>query len=356
VASYGQARAQLDAGDFKRVTWVCGSERVLVEELVDLYRALVGASEMERSILVAGSDTDREVWAAVNQYPFQTGANRLVVVRDADRIKRWKPLKEWLSTTRQMPTNHILFVSSEPTLQYKPVEGGGVDSRGKPKVELVAHLRWIADASNGALYECRKPAATVPVDSKTRRPVRSGPPDIVLWVQRHVRADDKADAYLLQRVGGDLSRARAVCSKAQLFRGDLTEPVVDELAAEFLSDEDFADALLNLNKPRALLSLDQMSERDYSRTIGFLDSQLESLHRLNRALRQGARSNLELVSASGLDSFVVMRLRGVAKVYDYARVKHARRVLTVADDALRSGSIEGAGARDGVMESLIALW
>lgn len=100
------------AAEVKRVTWVCGSERILVEEVVDSVRANLHASDMDYVSLVAGSSPDREIWAALNQYPFDPKANRLVLVRDVERVKRWAPFLDWMANSRLLPTNYALFVSS----------------------------------------------------------------------------------------------------------------------------------------------------------------------------------------------------------------------------------------------------
>jgi DNA polymerase III delta subunit len=324
VASYTHWVEHYSSAPPKKVTWVCGEERVLVEEVVDHTRAALGVSDMDYVSIVAGSAPDKEIWAAANQYPFTPDQNRLVLVRDAERVKRWDPLEAWLANTRQLPTVHLLFVSSEHDFPYQT----GKD--GKSTGDLKRHVGWIK--GKGHLVRCSYPNEE----------------DVVAWVKRQVDSPVRVAEHLLRRVGGDLGLARNVCLKAQLFSGELSTPVVDVLCSESPSS-DFVDALVRLQKPKAFRALEVLPQDAWSMTIGQLDYRLEILGKLHSALRKG--QTIKDVSISGsVPVFLARELMPVAKIYDRDRRLSCRRVLAVADDALRGG------ARDGCMESLVALW
>jgi hypothetical protein len=323
----------------KRITWVCGAEHVLVEEVVDSVRSKLAPSEMDYCAFSALSNSERDIWAAVNQYPMEPTATRLVLVRDAEHLKRWATLRLWLDNRRFMPTVYLLFVSGEPDLPY-------VWKDGKPTSDLKPHGEWFRDI--GRLVRCSYPASEVP-RARDGKPSRPGAPDVVEWVMRQASCSSTLAQYLLQRSGGNLATVRNVARKAVVIKGDLSEPVIDVLCGESPSD-DFVDSLVRGQRAKAMLALQALPEKDYPRVVGALEARLAQLRRMNVALRQrktlqDARM-MEGVPAAVANAYYLK----VAKMYDKSRVRGATVALAVADDALRSG------ARVGVMESLVQLW
>lgn len=325
MATYRQWRDHADKGDVKRVTWVCGEERTLVEEVVDTTRQLLSVSEMDYVALVAGLAPDKEVWAAMNQYPMEPTANRLVLVRDAEKLKRWRPFEDWMSNSRQMPTVYLLFVSGQHEFPY-------IVKDGKSTGEFPPHIDVIKN--RGRLVRCSTPNED----------------DLLAWVQRQAPMDGAVAQHLLERAAGNLGIVSNVCRKAALFPGRPSTTVIDVLCAEAPSD-DFVDSLLTLNKQRAIRSLEAVPTSDYGKVIGRLDSRLELLAKLHSAVRQ--RKTLKDIAVSGKSDvpvFLARTLYPVAKHYDPIRRRSCRTVLTATDAAVRSGSTRG------VMESLVALW
>jgi DNA polymerase III delta subunit len=325
MASFSHWRREYaDKGVVKKVTWVCGDQRVLVEEVVSHTRESLAVTESDYELKVAGQDPDKEIWAAANQYPFDPTQNRLVVVRDAEKIKRWAPLETWLENTRTLPTVHLLFVSNESDFPYQ------LDSSGKRTPDLKQHLGWIK--GRGHLVRCAYPNAD----------------DVVSWIQRRVSCDQFVAKHLLQRVGGDLGKANNVCRKAQLFSGGLRAEVVDVLCSESPSS-DFVDSLVALDKPRAFRAIEALPRDEWSMAIGQLDSRLETLARLNKHLSMN-KTLKDLAIAGDVPYFLAEALMPVAKNYDRPRRQRCRRVLAAVDDAYRSG------AQDGVLETLVSMW
>lgn len=130
----------------KRATWVCGAERVLVEEVVDFIRTALQPSDLDVVLMVAGKAKDREIYASLNQYPAE--GKRLLVVRDAEKIKRWEPFADWQQESRLMPSSYVVFVSGESDFDTeRPVHRLIVDKNGSmircaPPPDEVA-VQWI---------------------------------------------------------------------------------------------------------------------------------------------------------------------------------------------------------------------
>lgn len=298
------------------MTWVCGPERVLVEEVVDHVRHTLSPADIDLVTLTAGEHKDREIWAAVNQYPAETGAKRLTIVRDAERIKKWEPLEDWLANARLMPTSYVLFVSNEHEFND----------------ERLAH-RAIVD-KGGSMVRCNH------LDE-----------DAALEWLRRITPDLHIDVglHLLERVGGDLRAAYDVLWKASLFSAGSPAKDVVTLLSQSSPADSFADALVAGKRDVAVQQLEELSPDEHLRTIGLLDSRLEALLILNRAARKGLGPR-EINANRLLNPFLTRILYPFAKSYDPATVDRRRALLTLVDGHAREG------ARVGVMESLCALW
>lgn len=320
MGTYAQWRTAADKGEVRRVTWVCGEQVVLVEEVVDTIRDLLKASDLDFVSLVAGEDPDREIWAAAHQFPMVPGANRLIQVRNAERVKRWEPLEEWIAASRTLPNSFLLFISRDPDIPVTSVEGKKVP---KPWIEAMR-------APKGHVVRCAMPNEH----------------DATAWAKRRGPLDEEMARYLLTRAGGNLALAASVCAKLNLCDARVPGPkVIDELCREVPTDQ-FVESVLLLKKRDALLAAAGMDARDYRRAILTLDHRLDLLATLNRALRTG-QTVRDLV---GVPPFLVRQFWPVAKHYDERRCLYNRQLLAVVDSAHK------IGARDGVLEAIVALW
>lgn len=320
MSNWAHWRLAADKGEVRRVTWVCGDQRVLVEEVVDTVRGLLKASDIDFVSLIAGEIPDREIWAAANQYTMTPGANRLVQVRNVERIRRWEPLDEWMINTRKLPNSYLLFVSSEPDVPYSLVGDKRVP---KPYIEAIKPPR-------GHVVRCGMPNET----------------DAVSWAKRRAPLDDEMARYLLMRTGGNLALAASVCAKLNLFGNVNPGPkVIDELCREVPSDS-FVELVLMLKKREALIAAEGVDPREYRRIVGLLDQRLDLLLALNRVLRVGQTPR----EVQGMPVFLVRQFWPYAKHYDERRCAQIRRVLAVVDEALKGG------AKDAVLEAIVALW
>lgn len=305
------------------MTWVCGSERVLVEQVVDHVRKHLDVADIDYISMVGGVDKDRDIWAAANQYPTDPTAKRLVLVRNAEKITRWKPLEGWIAASRTIPTLHLLFVSEEHDFPYVKTPEG-------KNVELKTHAEAIKN--RGRIIRCSPPAEE----------------DQYTWLKQFGNLSDDTAKYLLTRVAGDLVAAKGAVLKASMFQGEITPSVVDVMVLPEPGDA-FVLELLALRKDRAINSVVGVAEKDISKTIGILDSRLEVLGKLHRLQRE-RKTAKDIIVSGAVNQFLVRMLIPYASTYDQSKRLHCRRVLAAADDAYRSG------ARTGILETVTALW
>lgn len=313
MATHTQWKRMESEGRHRRITYVCGGERVLVEEVVSTIRGRVAARSMDCLSFTIPENNEVAVWAALNQYPSVANAQRFILVRGVDAVKNWSPFMGWLEDSRLMPTTHVVLVSDK----------AGHDTE-QPHMELI-HRR-------GQLVKCSTPALE----------------DLVKWVQAKLPCSYDVASRLLDRVGGDLGAASSVMMKLALFDGGPSVELVDALCSEAPTD-DFALSLIAGKKRRALAALESMSYREHSRLIGLLDSRLDLLVRLCAAVRSGKTAK-EIAMTIDAAPFLVRMLLPYAKDYDGVRVSRLRQSMVVVDDAVRSG------VRVGPMEMLVSSW
>lgn len=323
MSTFTQFMAHADKGEIRRCTWLCGDQPVLIEQVIDTIRDMVKPSELDYISFTAGTDTDATIWAAANQYPLTPGAPRLILVRNAGKIRRWDPLADWMDAARILPGVHLVLVSADADFPYTIVDGKKAGL--KPPVDLIQAKR-----RSGMIVRCAMPNAS----------------DAVAWVRRRAPALSHGLAgYLLTRTGGDLAAAAGVCDKIALFDATVNRTTVDALCQENPADS-FVDCLLYLRKPQALLVAAAMDPRDYGKVIGQLDARLDLLATLCRANSAGLGAH----EIHGVSPFLVRQYLPCAKYYTPTTCVNRRRLLAVVDEAYRSG------AREAIMESLVALW
>jgi hypothetical protein len=330
VATYSQWRAKLTAGRPPRLTWVCGLERVLSDEVVAVTRRLVAGTlepgeDLDYEVYTAGQAPERDIWAAALSIPY--GVSRFVVVREASRLARWEMLEEWLHARREL-AQCWLVLDDTPAADFPRVTGED------GKQVLAPHAAWIRDSSLGQLVRCS------PLSDE----------DLAAWVQRETRAQVSADdaGYLMARASGDMTAVRDVCRKAAVLAGTPSRDALAVLCDEHPAAE-FAEALLRGERRQAALAATAMSREDTGWAIGLLVSRLDTLEAIRRARDAGAMPH-DTARHSGVKSFLVREYAPLSAQYGDARLRQLRSVLAVADDAWRSG------AREGVAELIAACW
>lgn len=306
-----------------RVTWVCGPETLLVEEVADRIRGVLSPSLADYRSFTAGSDPDSAIWDAASEYPGVPGAVKLVSVRDAARMTSLAAnLPRWFSSSRQLPGVHLMFLSGEDDYPFLPATR-----------TLRDYGRVIGD--KGHFVRCGS----------------LSPEDGVEWIKRRAApvpvAGDVA-SYILERCGGDLSAAASVAGKARVLGGKFTTEAVDALCQEN-SGTEFADRILWCDIPGAFRAIPALSPRDSMSVIGLLDSRLDLIE-IIAAEAKSRKTAKDIATSRNLSYFLVKRYLPAARHYSRDSFSTRRQALALADSALRSG------AREGVLEMLAAHW
>lgn len=316
MSSYGQWFKAFVSRGPARVTWVCGAERVLVDEVVASVTAALGANEAES--WTAGRDREKDIWASALAVPFTE--TRLVQVRDAGRLKDWDKLHTWLEEKFVLRGVHLLFSAGEADFPK--------DKDGK----LAEPCTWLRDSTVGQVVRCTS----------------LDPDEAAVWARQQMPGLSAIQATrLLDRASGSLREVRTVLAKARLFGDQVPDWALDMLCAELPGD--FADKLIRGDRKGAMLAAETLGSEGLGWSLGVLASRLDALSALHRAARDNV-SRRDVVSKMGVPAFVAQKYAGVAKDYGEQRVARCWGALAVVEDAYRSGSADGAA------EVLVASW
>lgn len=323
--------AQQKSPSVKQVSWLCGSERVLVDYVLHDIIANLPHAEWSRATYWAGTDNENDIWEDLSQWPLDSDLARLVVVRDAEKLKQTQNIIEWVSSRTQNPLTYVVFVSNDAELAREEQTKAQQKERKKP--ELLPHLRAIQ--GRGVLVECR------PFTQATAK-------HAVTWVQSRVEIRKGVAAKLLERANGDMRLVESTLRKLSSF----PEEITDQSVALLMSAQprmSFPDALLSLDKQTALLALDRMQPSEYSSAIGLLDQRMEVLG-LVREMVLAHKNIWEISNALGPMGFLAKEFIAISKAYDQKRRDSARLLLEKTDAALKAGQTVGP------MEALVLLW
>ena len=293
----------------RRITWVCGPELVLADEVAAAQLAAV--PDVTR--LTAGEIPERDVWDRCAL----PGEDRLVLVRAAERLKDPARLVPLVKAARQVAM--LVLVSGE-------------DDFPRGEDGLAPHLAAIRDCRYAQMVRC-----TPPKDD-----------DLLDWAVAQWPGLGRNDAWrLVSRVGGDLAAIRDAGAKARA--SGLTEAKYIDVLCEQSPGSEMTELLVTGDKPGALMAARAMLPAAIGATISLLSSRLSTL----ASIREGQRRQLDtraICSRLGVPQFLLARYRDVAVNYPPDRVRRCREILAVADAAWRTG------AQGGVAETVIATW
>lgn len=307
----------------KQITWVCGTEPVLIDEVVDLIKSNIKVDAVNLEYLDAREVSARAVWNALRQYPFGNDVNRLTIVRGAEKLPLGDDFIQYVKDRGVLPRNYVIFVSSEPQLRKK-------EEKGRAVVDALEFLK-----GRGTLIECR------PFTQSTAKYA-------VEWVKEKANIRGRVAEYLLNRATGDLRLVRDTINKLSVVPGEISMRLVDEMF-EARPDDSFLGALFALDRKTALQALKELPKSDYSRTIGLIDARLDLAGLVHDMLVQ-QRNGGEIAKAAGNMGFLVPDMLAVAKHYDKKRRLRIRKFLATIDSYTEYGVPEGA------LEALVALW
>jgi DNA polymerase III delta subunit len=316
--------------DARQVTWVCGPEKVLIDEIVSHIKKNINPEPWNFSVLSAGDDSERTIWAEINMYPADNQP-RLVIIRNADKLKQTDRIKDFIANRTKNSLTYLIFVSNQDELPRAPQTPE--QKRARAKGDIADYIE--AFKTKGHTIECK------PFTAATAR-------HAVSWVLSKADMREGVASYMLNRSNGNLRLVRDVCEKLAVFPDEITMTTINSMLAERPRDS-FIDALLALDKKTALLALQEIPPTEYGRIIGLLDAQLD-LAGMIHDMQIDHKTPAEMTRAAGNRNFLVADLIPVAKHYDQKRRLTIRRTLALLDEAYRAGN------RIGLMESLVVLW
>jgi DNA polymerase III delta subunit len=308
-------------GDFRRVTWLYGTQQILIEEIIETMRGCLATSaETDFVSLTAGMTPDKEIWAIARQLPLNPRAKRLVLIRSAEKLQSFSALEHWLRMDRRRTSSvHIVLVWG---LAQLPGE------RQSRKLIQPSYLELIR--SKGFVVRCSYP----------------NPDDLLVWMNRHVKISWQSAQVLAQRSGGSLRLMRDVCDKIACFDREITPRVIEALCRH-TPGEEFTELVLLGNKALALRTLEELGDAEVSRTIGLLDSRLDTLATLHHAAGQGWRFG-EATARTGVPQFLVKKYWDLSRSYTPVTVLRRRGLLALIDGRRSSWT--------GALEVLTVLW
>lgn len=308
----------------KQVTWVCGPERTLVDEVYQQIKTYINPSEYNLSYYNMQSDENRALWEDLRQQPLDR-TRRLIVVRHAELIEDKSKIYDWVLHKSDNPLTYVVFISYAEALETQESE--------EKKPPLAEYLDIIK--RRGKLVECK------PFTNNTAQYA-------VQWVQGYIHCTTKVAGYLLDRANGDLRVARDTCKKIQVLPVEpslqLVRAVLDQVPRLT-----FEEAILSMKKEDALNRLQEMDLNARLSVVGRLDDRLTLLG-LVHDMMADYHSSSEIGQALGNRRFLLPELMPIAKHYNLKRRRSCRKLLASTDKLLREG------AKVGVMETLVVFW
>lgn len=317
--------------EIRPVTWICGTEQILIDDVLATIRKVVAPAPWNYVPLSVGEDSERDVWAEVFAYPQGPHQSRLVVVRGAERLVEPERMLAFLKRADAHSSTYLVLVSGDPSVPHQPPTE---EQRHRGlKGDVVGYLGALS--GKGHIVECR------PFTQDTVKVA-------VAWVVAKTGMRESIAAYLLNRANGNMRLVRDVCMKLSVFKIEITLSAVNELLSEQPRDT-LVDALVAMDKKGALAALERLPATEFSRTLGLLDYQLD-LAGMVHDMTAAHATSYEIARKAGNKNFLVKDLLTVSRHYDPVRRATIRQTLCAADEALR------AGIRVGPLEAVIALW
>jgi hypothetical protein len=291
---------------------------VLVEEAIDILRAGVAPADVDYVALDAGVVRDRDIWAALNQYPLDANATRLVIVRRAERIRSWDPFIRWMADLRYAQIC-VIFVSSADDFPRDPEDES-----------LLPYIEMIKD--KGRAVRCS----------------RMSPKDVTLYVESQITISPEGMNKLLIQTDGASLEVVNFLRKIKLFGSAATEKTVQALCPVSVSLS-YVTCLIERDKPRAFAAAEVIPASEVAKTLGLLESKLHSLDAMYRARRRGL-SLANMVQDGIVPVFVAQELTSWVKDYPPEKIRTCMGAVRMADE------LHTQGVRSDVLTVLTALW
>lgn len=307
----------------RRLYWIFGEEEIFRLLVLDHIKEMTAAQSFNVLRLSTYDTPETEIWAALNQHPLDTDQKRLIVVHDAQRLEHKNRMIEWVkdNQTIRRKSATAVFVSR--------------DSEWEDDVRSE-----ISKSTNAQYVRC-----ALPKDENDR--LKRAVEIICSWGNGQI--DRTSAGVLALRVNFDMAEARSVLQKATLFPGSMVNVGVIEKLAPLRMDENIIWSLLALDKRRAAMSIPEVSPNNIGKIIGTLSTHVAMLGQIHRVLPTTTAIR-EVAKRVDAREQYVRHLIPHARHYPRFEVNRRIDILTRMDRAWQRGE------REGVLESLVALW
>lgn len=305
----------------RRLYWVYGEEPVFKELVLARIRELSGVSQFNVTRLSADSTSESEIWAALNQHPLDSDQTRLLVIREAQRLKHVDRLEAWLKDNQTIRGRNATAVFLSESSDWED-----------------AVREVVSKSSSAQVVKCSLPKNEA---DRTKRAKEI----ICAWGN----IDPVTAGVLAERVNYSMSDAYGVMWKASVFpQAHLSAAAVEKLAPRRV-DEEFVWNLLALKKRLAAEAIAESQASDVGQILSALSTHLAALVALNPIVAT-TRSVKDAAFRVGEREQYVRLLMPLARLYPPPEANRRMALLARMDHAHLSG------AREGVLEALTALW
>lgn len=318
--NFNQWRNFIAKGTVPKITYCCGDQIALVELVVEDIKTALQVPVTDFVEIDAATSTI-SIWDSASQYPLNPNSSRLILVRNADSVKTWDQISDWLSQTKNNTSNYIVFVSYSSDAPY-------LYNKGK-KDGYVEHIEIIK--GKGKFIRCGQP----------------NDEDLVNWARSYGLTQGVAE-HLVERTSGDTSAMLDVLKKVHVWSASPSTKAINLLCEDQALDS-FADYLILRDKKTAYLALASMSDEDRTKIISHLDYRLDTIMEISRCVRKRMYAT-DIATSTGIKMFLVKRFMPISKDYDDKKIRYCRQLLAMIDSA------QSNGAKVGTWEAMIALW
>lgn len=329
-------------GNDKRLTYALGSEAKLRERIIAAMRG--SADEL---VTVWAEDNGAEVWAELNTHPMRQSATKLVIVRNAHKVKDWSSLDAWLTDMR---TVRCVMESeqSEFSLPLAPRQNNCFRSHAGP-------VRSHTYKSGRVKRTCTVCDATAEALGKRARMVLCEPPatDASRKATIQLLADQCGASrikveQLLQRTDWHVDPALEILEKLDLLNAPLDLELVGLLGVT-VEDTRYERHLRNGERAKAVAVAHLVAESEVPNVLNRCENWLSQIARVSRCVKAG-QTTAEIANAVGIEWGLAIRLSEQAARFDVKAVNRATMALANAERDWYKG------ARTGVLEVLAAQW
>lgn len=292
----------------KRLIYICGKERVLVNEVLKAELASHNVSDLGLIKLDGAKNSLADIDAELNQY-----GDRLIVIKNADAIKDWKLILKWMDS-RYMRNTSLICVGDEILPQTN-------EARYRPFIEK---------RDSGKFIECKELSLEQTLE--------------LIDMKGSFTHDARNALYVA--CGGNLAKILNEIEKLNYLGKKITKELVDAFINVSINDN-FVNKLFERTYTLDMVSLIQ--EKDIPLIIAGIEYYLLNMLLIIK-YRSNDRGFKDMAKISGVPLFLVNKLFFLCKGVSEETILRRIKLLANLDVSYRKGNIIGA------LERFLILW